>query len=366
MLNIVVIGFNKSGIETTKQLIKVFGKEIQFTVIERQEAVFYNIGAPRAIVDESFAKQSFLAPTLFFTDPSQGKVIHASVQTVTEKNITLEDGTVIEFDYLVVASGSIYESPWKIQKPMKSEGLLELKNYCEKLKLSTKVVVIGGGPTGVEFAAEVKTYFPQKSVTIIQSGKFIATISADDKHRDRLLQKLDKMGIIVINEKVDKLPQEILTTGEHEVYTEKGTVVSSDFTIRAVGKITPNSSFMPTATLNENHFIKVKPTLQVDYKGFSNVFALGDVANTGAEKSFMSIDPQAALVANNIKAHSLKNNLNTYSIPISKLTFYSLGSKNGFGILPYTPGFISDFLAKTFKSKDLFLSRMASELKVKI
>jgi NADH dehydrogenase FAD-containing subunit len=94
---------------------------------------------------------------IFLPDGSEGKVIHGTVESFTNSQVTLVDKTVISFDYLVIASGAMYDSPWKIQCESKDAGLKLLKDCSEKIKNSSDVVIIGGGPTGIETAAEIKS-----------------------------------------------------------------------------------------------------------------------------------------------------------------------------------------------------------------
>lgn len=39
----------------------------------------------------------------------------------------------------------------------------------EQIKAAKNIVIVGGGPVGVEMAAEVKEHFPDKQVTIVTS-----------------------------------------------------------------------------------------------------------------------------------------------------------------------------------------------------
>jgi NADH dehydrogenase FAD-containing subunit len=43
----------------------------------------------------------------------------------------------------------------------------------EQIKVSKSIVVIGGGATGTELAAELKTWHPDKSVTLFHSGQHL-------------------------------------------------------------------------------------------------------------------------------------------------------------------------------------------------
>lgn len=55
-----------------------------------------------------------------------------------------------------------------------------------QLQKSEKVVIIGGGPVGVELAGEIAADFPQKSVTIIHSRDQLI----DDRLSQKFLKKI--------------------------------------------------------------------------------------------------------------------------------------------------------------------------------
>ena len=60
-------------------------------------------------------------------------------------------------------------------------------------------MIIGGGATGVEQAAEIKAmYGKQKEVTVIQSTTKLISPKATQKFSDALTSKMERMGINVI------------------------------------------------------------------------------------------------------------------------------------------------------------------------
>lgn len=95
------------------------------------------------------------------------------------------------------------------------------------------------------------------------------------------------------------------------VQLKDGTTLSADLVIPATGQ-TPNTQLLSglgdisssgESLVNPaNGFVRVKPTLQLQDQRYSHIFAVGDVADTGAHKAARPGAAQAAVVAKNIAA----------------------------------------------------------------
>ncbi|KAG2274455.1 hypothetical protein Bca52824_057010 [Brassica carinata] len=85
---------------------------------------------------------------------------------------------VIGYDYLVIATGHSDLFP-----KTRQEKLSQYQSEYENIRSSKSVLIIGGGPSGVELAAEIAVDFPEKKVTLVHKGprllEFIGEKSAD-------------------------------------------------------------------------------------------------------------------------------------------------------------------------------------------
>jgi len=67
----------------------------------------------------------------------------------------------IPYDYLVIANGYKYSSPFKSDE---NNSILlrkkEINSYFEKIQNAKKILVVGSGPAGIEQAGEIAHYFP--------------------------------------------------------------------------------------------------------------------------------------------------------------------------------------------------------------
>lgn len=94
-----------------------------------------------------------------------------------------------------------------------------------------------------------------------------------------------------------------------EVELQDGSRVKTDLVIPATGQI-PNNQFLQTLESSTgspiinatNGFIKVRPTLQFQDPAYPNLFAAGDIADSGAHKAARPGLGQGSVVAQNILA----------------------------------------------------------------
>lgn len=89
-----------------------------------------------------------------------------------------------------------------------------------------RVVVVGGGPTGVETASELASRWPHVAVTLVAAGGVLPTVSpAARAHAERALAK---MGVDVLTERVAGVDDRAVTLAS-------GRTVASELTIWAAG-----------------------------------------------------------------------------------------------------------------------------------
>lgn len=69
------------------------------------------------------------------------------------------------------------------------------KQASAELKAAQNILVIGGGPVGVEMAGEIMEEMPGKNVTLVTAKELMpsSTVAFPDKFRTRLRQKLEEV-----------------------------------------------------------------------------------------------------------------------------------------------------------------------------
>jgi len=156
------------------------------------------------------------------------------------------------------------------------------------LEKCKRVIVVGGGLTGCEFAGDIAETFPQTRVTLIQrNDKILPHISGA---HEKVVPVLEALGVrVMTNCDVTKIDQ---LSGTVEI--SHGAILEADRILNCSGA-TPNTGFMrdpnsdPSAheALDADGFIRVSHSLKVD--GLENVYACGDILSGGGGRFFDSL-----------------------------------------------------------------------------
>lgn len=305
-VKITIIGASYAGIMTTKALLKAVPKSF-ITVIERKDHMHHHIASPRGLVDPKLGESLWIPLDKLLTE-TRGKVVQGTVTVVNEKDVVLENGTVVAHDYLVYCAGCRHHTParpsW--EAITKAAGLAELDHHQKAIAAAEKVLIIGGGPVGVEVAGEIKTAYPDKTVTLITSTPTLIPGPLSDKFKARALTGLQAIGVTVhFKETIDITSifgeTTFSTTKRTIVLPKSGISIESDVQYLSTGIGKYNGELLKSLgadILNEKNEVKVDKHLQVP--GHPHIFALGDVAATGGSKLSVSLMGQAPVVAKNI------------------------------------------------------------------
>src|SRR3989338_309318 len=331
MKRLVVIGGGFAGTCIAQRLQKFFA----VTLIDSKDYFEFTPGILRTIVEpEHWNKikvlhRSYLPHT---------RIILGVVSRVNKEQVQVGKEKM-PFDYLVICSGSNYNSPIKEQHivlPMRAQHLVDAHKSLEK---AASVLIMGGGLVGVELAAEIITHYPKKSVRIIHPhGSLIPRNNC--KSQIYATKFLQRRGVdIVYNDKV-------IGRKSGTFLTEKGIELNPDVAFLCTG-IMPNFSFLKdhfTHVLNKFNQVRVNKNLQVS--GCSNIFAAGDITDIAVEKTAQNAENQAKAVAANIQAIEQRKHLISYN-PSRTTQVISLGKRDG--ILEFRSMTITGFIPSLLK-----------------
>ncbi|KAI0877993.1 FAD/NAD(P)-binding domain-containing protein [Hypoxylon argillaceum] len=302
--NIIVIGGSYVGVSTTQGLANLIPATHR----------------PRFAILPTHEHKAFIPYTGTFAsapNPDRHHVVRARVSALQQDRVVLDRDwhgvREIPYDYLVVATGTKLRAPGTMQDDEKPLSVKYLQGYQQRLKEAKSIAIVGGGAVGVQMATDLKEIYPDKEITLVHSRTQLMPLY--HKKLDEIIKaRCEELGVkLVLGSRVnipaDEFQQENTSGKPIVISLQNGDTLQADVVIPATGQ-TPNTQFLSTLPASSedslinpaNGFIRVKPTLQFRDPKYPNLFAVGDVADSGAHKAARPGAAQAKVVANNILA----------------------------------------------------------------
>ncbi|KAF2113143.1 hypothetical protein BDV96DRAFT_664054, partial [Lophiotrema nucula] len=279
---VVVIGGSFAGIQLIKRLSESLPTGYCIVLIEKNSHFNYVFAFPRFNVVKGYEKLGFIPYIGITKGAPRGIVEHLRDEAVklTNRHVVLKSGEKIEFAYLVIATGTSSSLASKVASPNHIEGQAELRSMQDRIADAQRIAVIGGGAVGVELASDIKDVHPGKDVVLIHSRAHLLPGFGKRLH-DHVIGVFEEMGISVLLNERPRLP--IQGRGMLELLN---------------GKL-------------EN--FDLVQTLQIADEEHPNVFAIGDVAETGGPKMARASFFQTEVILHNILSLiAEKRNLKRY------------------------------------------------------
>jgi NADH:ubiquinone reductase (H+-translocating) len=267
----------------------------------------------------------------------------------TANNLLITSAGEINYDYLVLAHGATNAYFGSAQMPKYSRGMktiaevLDLRNSllmnfenaltaqnAEERDMLMTIVIIGGGPSGVEIAgalSEMNKYVLSKDYPEFKEIRAkIFLIEAVDRVLSSMSQKssekarsfLEKMGVHVLtNTKASGCD-------EKTVFLDSGKSIRTGMIIWTAGIAGNRTEGLKSDCFSRNGRIIVDSYNRVS--GYPNIFALGDIALQTEEK-YPNGHPQVAQVAIQ-QAQLLAENLGRMrsNKPLKEFKYKDLGT----------------------------------------
>jgi NADH dehydrogenase FAD-containing subunit len=306
--NIVILGASFAGTQSAQYIMKHLLPVINTRhtakyhvyIINPSSDFYFRIASPRAATSASrLPVEKLFVPlsSIFDKFPkSDFTFIQASATNVntTTRTVSYQRSTTnpteetLPYHALIIATGSRTYHPAFSHDLSATATKSALSKLSQQISTAKSVVVVGGGPTGVETAAEIGEHIngkpgwfstPERKITItlITSAPNLlpALRPAIAKEAE---QKLHALGVdVVYNTRVTDTQEHsngyttlTLSTGKDPLET--------DVYIAAHG-VLPNSNFLPPHLLDSGKYIETNTsTLRVDAAG-PRAYAVGDVSS---------------------------------------------------------------------------------------
>lgn len=228
--------------------------------------------------------------------------IYIYAQWLISSLVHIDGKPAIDYDYLVICTGSSYADPWKTHDnddiPTRQKFLLEQRN---KYKGAENILCIGGGPVGTELVTEIAYRSPKKNLTLVDMGDTVLASAPNGlgDHATRIINALPSIKTI-FKEKAEEKEDSVYETDKSH------TRIKADLVYNCIG-VTPNSDFLKESHsdwLNDKKQVVVDEELKV--KNTTNIFAIGDVNSVEEAKMFYTAHMQAVHFVKSFK-RILKN-----------------------------------------------------------
>ncbi|MFE1438124.1 NAD(P)/FAD-dependent oxidoreductase [Streptomyces sp. NPDC058739] len=293
---VVVIGGGYGGATAAKAL----DAEADVVLIEPKDAFEHAAGSLRALVRPDWAQNVFHSYDRLL---ERGRVVRQKVASADPAGVTLADGTRIDADYLVLATGSRYPFPARAEQDDAVEALGRLRETHEELAGAARVLITGAGPVGLELAGEIKHVWPGKEVTVLDPAP--ALLPAFERSlRDDLHRQLAEAGVELRlgTALAEEPPAEPGRAKTFTVATADGGELTADIWFRAHG-VRTNGDYLADGALTtrtDRGRVRVTGTLTVE--GYDHVYAIGDLTDLPEAKMAGYAMQHARVAAANISA----------------------------------------------------------------
>lgn len=293
---VVVVGGGYGGIAAAKALDDV----ADVVLVEPRDAFVHNVAALRGLVDPDWTDRLFLPYDRLLT---RGRVLHDRAVHVDTAAVTLGSGERIAADYIVLATGSTYPFPAKLDVDDRTSAKAKIRATRDALGQADRVLLLGAGPVGLELAGEIKAAWPNKTVTIVDPAGDILSGGFTDEFRAEVRRQLDELGVeLFLGTSFAEEP--LSEPGEARAFTattRSGRRITADIWFRCYG-VVPVSGYLAghlsTAVRPNGH---VEVTAELRLPGHEHVFAIGDMTALPEAKLAKAAGEHAEVVASNIR-----------------------------------------------------------------
>lgn len=223
--------------------------------------------------------------------------------SATQSTITIHTPSgdrQMNFDYLIYALGSSVATDTVpgIQEHAITLGSLQTARQLQQAlpgaaRKNGRLLIIGGGLTGIEAAAEIAEAYPGLRITLATRGIFGSNLSPRGvAYIRQVFQQFD----ITLAEGAD-----ISRIEPQAAYTNDGQILDFDVCLWAGAFTVPALARDCGLPVDENGRLLVTPTLQM--QGHSHMYAIGDAAATPLRLACATAMPMAAYAADHLAAH---------------------------------------------------------------
>ncbi|HEY6406981.1 MAG TPA: FAD-dependent oxidoreductase, partial [Ktedonobacteraceae bacterium] len=276
---ILIVGAGYAGLLFTMRLAgKVAGQDVQIALVNDSDTFterlrLHQFATNQVIKWRSIpemvrqTKVQFMQGRVTSIDPAHHEIV--IVDQLQTRHV--------EYDYLVYALGSVtdrqtvpgvaeYAYTLTASGPLSAAALRETLPAVEAKH--GHVVICGGGPTGIETAAEVATAYPHIKVHLVTQGPFSLFLGKTVARSIRL--SLTRMGVEITDH------TSVAAVRAQSVVIDQGNEIPCDLCVWTGGFVAPSLAREAGLAVNELNQIVVDPFLRSI--SHPEIYAIGDAA----------------------------------------------------------------------------------------
>jgi NADH dehydrogenase FAD-containing subunit len=354
---ITIIGGGYAGTMLAREL----DAHADITLIEPRDKWVHNVAMIRAL-----ARPELLDEIVIPYDGllKNGRVVRGRVATIDGNNAILDDGTEIPGDMAIIATGSAYAAPFKMQGDDSAAFLTKAKRVMSQIDKAKTIAIVGAGAVGSELAGEIAFARPEKQVALISADESLFP-DYPAKLGRAMQRQLGELGVRVrLGERIKKLKHtdQPFVPLKNKIKLSDGFPIDADLVIPVIGA-KPATGLLQSlqgVIFDDDGRAKVdgwlRPTANPD------LFIVGDIASTGDTMTIVGLTRQVGWLKKALKAHisgKQIEDVRPYKPWPKPLILLPLGPDKGASALPF--GVTGPFLTSAIKGKKLFIPRYHRE-----
>ena len=304
-MKLVLVGNGLAGMRCLEDLLDMASDRYEVTVIGEEPWGNYNrIMLSPVLSGDKSIEDIMLHPRAWYSDKGIHFIAGDAAVKIDRprKQVYTEKGIVVDYDRLILATGSKpFIPPIKgsdLKGVLSFRDIYDVNTMLEYCKNKKNAVVIGGGLLGLEAAYGLKQR--GMNVTVLHLMDRIMDRQLDARASALLKQSIEAKGIPVLTE---ANTEELIGQDGHvsQLRLKDGTVLEADFVVFAVG-IRPNMALAQSAGLRCNRGVMVNDTMQTFDP---SIYAVGECIEH-RNQTFGLVEPlwgQAFICASHLAEH---------------------------------------------------------------
>ncbi|MFI9729451.1 NAD(P)/FAD-dependent oxidoreductase [Streptomyces sp. NPDC052092] len=291
--HVVIVGGGYAGVRLAREL----DADADVTLIDLKEVFFHRVASLRASVDTGWTHSPFIPYDSLL---GNGRVVRNKAVRIEpeHRRVVLATGQTVSYDVLVIATGADYQEPARFTGSTVAEAAASFRGHQRRVAGARSMLVIGGGPSGVELSAELRLANPRATVTLAHSGQRLLSHNGTGRMGRRACAWLERHHVRVL---LDTFVSSAGGAGMR-LQDQAGNSLDADVVFWTTGT-TPNTLWLRLAGLgawlDERGRVTVDEYLRV--RGQRDIFAIGDVNDVSEAKLSPSAVAQGEATAHNIR-----------------------------------------------------------------